>query len=122
MSTPITEAHLRLANQLVASQPSPLVMATLIADSEARYGAYCLQRVNDAENESAKLRAEVERLTAQRENLLKPMRDRAIARAERAEAELTFQQERNSRLFEQRDAAVEAQDKAETELAAERAR
>ena len=44
--------------------------------------------------------------------------DRAIARAERAEAELTFQQERNSRLFEQRDAAVEAQDKAETALAA----
>jgi hypothetical protein len=33
-------------------------------------------------------RAETERLTAQRENLLKPMRDRAIARAERAEAEL----------------------------------
>jgi hypothetical protein len=44
------------------------------------------------------------------------------ARAERAEAELTFQRERNSRLFEQRDAAVEAQDKAEAELAAERAR
>jgi hypothetical protein len=44
--------------------------------------------------------------------------DRAIARAERAEAELTFQQERNSRLFEQRDAAVEAQDKAEAALAA----
>jgi hypothetical protein len=34
------------------------------------------------------LRAEVERLTAQRENLLKPMRDQAIARAERAEAEV----------------------------------
>jgi hypothetical protein len=31
---------------------------------------------------------------------------------------MTFQQERNSRLFEQRDAAVEAQDKAETALAA----
>jgi aminoglycoside phosphotransferase len=46
----------------------------------------------------------------------------AIARAERAEAELTFQQERNSRLFEQRDAAVAAQEKAEAELAAERAR
>ena len=36
MSAPITESHLRLANQLVASPPSPLVMATLIADSEAR--------------------------------------------------------------------------------------
>jgi hypothetical protein len=38
--------------------------------------------------DQATLRAEVERLTAQRENLLKPMRDQAIARAERAEAEL----------------------------------
>jgi chromosome segregation ATPase len=35
MSAPITEAHLRLANQIVASPPSPLVMATLIADGEA---------------------------------------------------------------------------------------
>jgi chromosome segregation ATPase len=32
--------------------------------------------------------AEVERLTNQRDNLLKPMREQAIARAERAEAEL----------------------------------
>jgi hypothetical protein len=47
---------------------------------------------------------------------------RQYARAERAEAEVTFQQERNSRLFEQRDAAVAAQEKAEAELAAERAR
>lgn len=32
-------------------------------------------------------RAEVERLKSQRDNLLKPMREKAIARAERAEAE-----------------------------------
>lgn len=38
--------------------------------------------------ERDRLRAEVERLIAQRDNLLKPMRDEAIARAELAEAEL----------------------------------
>ena len=38
--------------------------------------------------ELAQLRAEVERLCNQRDNLLKPMREQAIARAERAEAAL----------------------------------
>ena len=100
--------------------------------------------------ERDQLRAEVERLTNQRDNLLKPMREQAIARAERAEdmlgklqrlhgcsqemvvpwcehaakrsLELDFQVARNSDLFTQRDEAVEAQGKAEAELAAERAR
>lgn len=38
--------------------------------------------------ELAQLRAEVERLCNQRDNLLKPMREQAIARAEKAEAAL----------------------------------
>ena len=70
MSTPITEAHLRLANQLVASPPSPLVLATLIADSEAEavqtamlreYGNLCATNESLAK-ERDQLRAEVERL------------------------------------------------------------
>lgn len=36
MSTTPTEAHLRLANQLIGSPPSSLVWARVIADSEAR--------------------------------------------------------------------------------------
>ena len=45
---------------------------------------YC----QDLETELDRLRAEVERLTNQRDNLLKPMREQAIARAEKAEAAL----------------------------------
>jgi hypothetical protein len=131
-SAPITEAHLRLAATALFSRDAagrlltaPMA-AQLIADSEAaavqtamirEYGN--LSATNESlAKERDQLRAEVERLTAQRENLLKPMRDQAIARAESAEAEMTFQQERNSRLFEQRDAAVAAQEKAEADLAA----
>jgi len=83
------------------------------------------RRACEVEHEMrAELASEVERLT----NACNSFSNDEIlqgswkARAERAEAELTFQQERNSRLFEQRDAAVEAQGKAEAELAAERAR
>jgi len=47
-----------------------------------------VQRLGEEVEVTNQLRAEVERLTAQRENLLKPMRDQATARAERAEAEL----------------------------------
>ena len=87
------------------------------------------ERAHHAERKDAIARAEraeleVERLKRDYEydhKCLCEVRDRCELwklRAERAEAELTFQQERNSRLFEQRDAAVEAQDKAETALAA----
>jgi hypothetical protein len=187
MSAPITEAHLRLANQLVASPPSPLVLATLIADSEAaavEAADFALQQernihmttiaerdqlraeiaridsekpwLKEANATNADLRAEVARLSEWQESVIKNARahhahlkdaiaraeraeaslhalrlvcgttdadkfstwvDRANARAARAEAELTFQQGRNSRLFEQRDAAVAAQEKAEAELA-----
>ena len=83
----VTEAHLRLANQLVSSPPSPLVLATLIADSEAKataqlradrdYNHECINRLASATGtlgekservvEGAlstidQLRAEVERL------------------------------------------------------------
>lgn len=59
------------------------------------------------------LRAEVERLDAE-----KPWLKEANARAAHAEAELAFQVARNSDLFTQRDEAVEAQEKAEAALAA----
>ena len=44
--------------------------------------------------ERDQLRAEVERLKTQRDNLLKPMREQAIARAELAEAELAAERAR----------------------------
>jgi multidrug efflux pump subunit AcrA (membrane-fusion protein) len=70
-------------------------MATLIADSEARAvtaAVTTLTCIHHTDQQRAdcpvcvvkKLRAEVERLEAQRENLLKPMRDQAIARADYA--------------------------------------
>jgi chromosome segregation ATPase len=102
-----------MAAQLIADSEAAAVQTAMIRE----YGN--LSATNESlAKERDQLRAEVERLTAQRENLLKPMRDQAIARAESAEAEMTFQQERNSRLFEQRDAAVAAQEKAEADLAA----
>lgn len=50
--------------------------------------------------ERDQLRAEVERLCKQRDNLLKPMREQAIARAERAEAELANEKARLDWLLE----------------------
>ena len=47
------------------------------------------KHADDLIGENVKLRAEVKRLCNQRENLLKPMREQAIARAKRAEAALT---------------------------------
>ena len=80
-STPVTEAHIALSARITRengydpesawNRPHVLRDAQLIAESEAKA--------------VAELRAEVERLKAQRDNLLKPMRDEAIARAERAE-------------------------------------
>jgi len=81
------------------------------------------QRACEMEREMrAELASEVERLThaCNRFSNDEIMQGSWKARAEKAEAELTFQRERNSRLFEQRDAAVEAQHKAEAELTAER--
>jgi len=102
MSAPITNAHLRLANQIVASPPSPLVIATLIADSEARakqsllvaYDVVCGLR-NRLATERDQLRAEVERLktcgiveiAASNPSVLDYCKHWE-ARAERAEAEL----------------------------------
>jgi len=84
------------ANEIVAC------IKPLIADSEARACDQLraardecerqfqdkVQRLGKEVEVTNQLRAEVERLTAQRENLLKPMRDQATARAERAEAEV----------------------------------
>ena len=110
----INRLLVRLDAQGVSANEIVACIKPLIADSEARA---CDQ-----------LRAEVARLSEWQAGVIKNARAHhaqlkdAIARAERAEAELTFQQGRNSRLFEQRDAAVAAQEKAEAELAAERAR
>jgi hypothetical protein len=109
MSTPITEAHREAAVAIFAIAMKSAhhgaafrePCAQLIADSEARakesllvaYDVVCEVR-NRLTAERDQLRAEVERLTAQRENLLKPMRDQAIARAERAEAELAAERAR----------------------------
>ena len=110
MSNTPTEAHRKLATDLCRNATGSnralhhvSKFAQLIADSEAKYGAYCLQRVNDAENESAKLRAEVERLKTalhkscddEREMGISEgpvhstcgLADELTARAERAEAE-----------------------------------
>jgi ElaB/YqjD/DUF883 family membrane-anchored ribosome-binding protein len=99
MSAP-TDAHKETRRKIVCDL-TPLEGAQLIADSEARA---CDQ-----------LRAEVERLTAQRENLFKPMRDQAIARAERAEAEIKDRAAMMREVMRERDAA-------EAKLATERAR
>jgi hypothetical protein len=154
MSAPITEAHRKLACDVLLD--GVISAAQWIADSEAEavqtamlreYGNLCATNeglakerdqlraeitrldaekpwLKEANATNADLRAEVERLgratTNGQVNWMQES-DRQNARAERAEAEMTFQQERNSRLFEQRDAAVAAQEKAEAELAAERA-
>lgn len=68
------------------------------------------------------LRAEVERLTAQRENLHKPMRDQAIARAERAEAELADHKTALEIANRSADEQMRYKREAEAELATERAR
>jgi hypothetical protein len=59
MSAPITNAHLRLANQIVASPPSPLVIATLIADSEARACEQLRAEVTDANARAERAEAEL---------------------------------------------------------------
>lgn len=98
MSAPVTEAHLRLANQLVCSPPSPLVLATLIADSEAKacaelraeLDAQCLLNAKGSEREAVLLRR-VDRMAKECLNLradldaIKAIRDEETARAERAE-------------------------------------
>jgi hypothetical protein len=100
MSAPITEAHLRLANQIVASPPSPLVMATLIADSEAEavqtamlreYGNLCATNESLAK-ERDQLRADCENETKWAAHYLADAQN-ASARADRAEAELGKLQE-----------------------------
>jgi hypothetical protein len=102
MSAPITEAHRKLACDVLldhsvsgaATKDGVIGAAQWIADSEAAAVQTAMLREYgnlSATNESLakerdQLRADLERLTAQRENLLKPMRDQAIARAQRAEA------------------------------------
>ena len=106
MSAPITEAHKNLAYELMQmddrlSAFAHRTAAILIANSEARAVAEWQnsahikgEAIDSLLIECDRLRAEVERLTAQRENLLKPMRDQAIARADRAEAELAAERAR----------------------------
>jgi cell division protein FtsB len=134
----INRLLVRLDAQGVSANEIVACIKPLIADSEAaavqdamlrEYGNLCATNESLAK-ERDQLRAEVERLkhgtVAQFKDAFIDELTREvsllIARAERAEAELTFQQGRNSRLFEQRDAAVAAQEKAEAELAKERAR
>ena len=100
MSNTPTEAHRKLATDLcrnVTGSNRALhhvsKFAQLIADSEEKHGAYCLQRVNDAENESAKLRAEVEHLKFLHQCESEAAVE-AFARAERAEAELAAERAR----------------------------
>lgn len=102
MSTPaqVTEAHLRLANQLVSSPPSPLVLATLIAASEAK----ARDQLRDHRDQ---LRAQVE--------LWELAFQEQFARAERAEAAQLD-------AIASCDAAVVRAERAEAELATERAR
>jgi len=128
MSAPITNAHLRLANQIVASPPSPLVMATLIADSEAaavqiamlrEYGNLCATNESLAK-ECDRLRHEVEldeQLQAVTENSLK------IVTAERDQLRAEVEELKESILVQQifSDDRQRAE-RAEAELAAERAR
>lgn len=104
MSAPVTEAHLRLANQLVSSPPSPLVLATLIADSEAKACAEwresdCLkgEAIDSLLLECDQLRAEVDALKQSIEagpRVLREDAERNAARAERAEAELAAERAR----------------------------
>lgn len=72
MSTPtaqVTEAHIRLANQLVSSPPSPLVLAQLIADSEARAVAGQNAVIAEWLNRAATVSAERDQLRAERDQL-----------------------------------------------------
>ena len=98
-NTPVTLAHLRLANQLVSSPPSPLVLATLIAESEAKSCGElscdeCNARTAALTAERDQLRAELallrewQREVIQNANAHHAEREDAIARAELAEASL----------------------------------
>ena len=142
-NTPVTLAHLRLANQLVSSPPSPLVLATLIAESEAKSCGElscdeCNARTAALTAERDQLRAElatckdasealVESLRAEVERLrdggvqrikdamavVMDERDSFKARAERAEADADSTRERALTL-------ANSLDEAQAELAAER--
>jgi len=81
MSAPITEAHLRLANQLVASPPSPLVMATLIADSEAEAVQIAMLR------EYGNLSATNESLAKERDQLRAEVQAQCLLNAKGSERE-----------------------------------
>ena len=116
MSARVTEAHRELAYAILFAtedgHAGPNETAQLIADSEAKACDQLRAEVAwwknwHEENEKLEdgiavkvqatidqLRAEVERLKNQRDNLLKPMREQANARAERAEAELTAEREK----------------------------
>ena len=116
MSARVTEAHRELAYAILFAtedgHAGPNETAQLIADSEAKACDQLRAEVAwwknwHDENEKMEdgiavkvqatidgLRAEVERLKNQRDNLLKPMREQAIARAERAEAELAAERAR----------------------------
>jgi hypothetical protein len=68
-----------------------------IKDAHRAYGCELRELWEQAiknEARAEKAEAEVERLTNQRDNLLKPLRERAEARAERAEAELATERAR----------------------------
>lgn len=89
----VTEAHLRLANQLVSSPPSPLVLATLIADSEARACAE-LRADRDYNHECINRLASATGTLGEKSERVVEVALSTIARAERAEAELAIERQK----------------------------
>lgn len=97
----------------------------IIADREAKAVKPYVEQLKAADDSRAEmvgicdqLRAENERLVAQRDNLLKPMRDAAVERAEKAEAELLVVR----RLLLDSEEAGTIANNLRAELATERAR
>ena len=89
----VTEAHLRLANQLVSSPPSPLVLATLIAGSEAKATAQ-LRADRDYNHECINRLASATGTLGEKSERVVEVALSTIARAERAEAELAAERAR----------------------------
>lgn len=93
MSAQVTEAHVLLANQLVSSPPSPLVLATLIADSEAKATAQ-LRADRDYNHECINRLASATGTLGEKSGRVVEVALSTIARAERAEAELAAERAR----------------------------